>query len=58
VVTRGDVERLRKEFRLLSMLYPVLWVVARMDALLPLQSGYKLIIRARLAEHAGPAKTQ
>jgi hypothetical protein len=58
VVTRGDVEKLRKEFRLLSMLYPALWVVARMDALLPLQSGYKLIIRARLAQHASPGGTQ
>jgi SAM-dependent methyltransferase len=58
VVTRGDLAKLRKEFRLLSMLYPVLWVVARMDALLPLQSGYKLMIRARLAEHASPGGTQ
>jgi SAM-dependent methyltransferase len=58
VVTRGDVEKLRKQFRLLSMLYPALWVVARMDALLPLQSGYKLIIRARLAQHASPGGTQ
>jgi SAM-dependent methyltransferase len=58
VVTRADLEKLRKEFRLLSVLYPVLWAVARMDALLPLQSGYKLMIRARLAEHASAAGTR
>jgi SAM-dependent methyltransferase len=48
VVTRRDVERHRKQFRLLSALYPFLWTFARMDMLLPLQQGYKLIVRARL----------
>jgi SAM-dependent methyltransferase len=48
VVTRGDLEKHRKEFRFLSAAYPVLWTVAKMDSLLPLQSGYKLILRARL----------
>jgi SAM-dependent methyltransferase len=47
VVTRGDLEKLKKEFRMLSILYPVLWMVARMDALLPFQSGYKLMVRAK-----------
>ena len=50
VVTRADVERLRKELWLLTALYPVLWTVARMDALLPLQRGYKLMVRARLLD--------
>jgi SAM-dependent methyltransferase len=53
VVTRSDLEKHRKEFLLLSVLYPVLWTVAKMDALLPLQSGYKLIIRARRSNRAG-----
>jgi SAM-dependent methyltransferase len=48
VVTRDDMEKHRKEFLALSVMYPVLWTMARMDALLPLQSGYKLIVRARL----------
>jgi SAM-dependent methyltransferase len=48
VVTRGDMEKHKKEFRMLSALYPVLWTMSRMDALLPLQQGYKLIVRARL----------
>ena len=47
VVTRGDVEKHKKEFLLLSALYPALWTTAKLDGLLPLQAGYKLIIRAR-----------
>jgi SAM-dependent methyltransferase len=48
VVTQGDVRQHRKEFLLLSALYPALWTLARLDNLLWLQSGYKLIVRARL----------
>ena len=47
VVTKSDIQKHRKEFRLLSVLYPVLWATAQLDRLLPLQSGYKLIVRAR-----------
>jgi SAM-dependent methyltransferase len=47
VVTRSDLEKHRKEFLLLSALYPALWTTAKLDSLLPLQSGYKLIVRAR-----------
>jgi SAM-dependent methyltransferase len=48
VVTGADLGRMRKEFRLLSALYPALWLTAKLDALLPLQAGYKLIVRATL----------
>jgi SAM-dependent methyltransferase len=48
VVTRDDLENHRKEFILVSALYPVMWLTAKLDALLPLQQGYKLILRARL----------
>jgi len=48
VVTRGDLEKHKKEFLLLSALYPALWSTAKLDRLLPKQSGYKLIARARL----------
>jgi SAM-dependent methyltransferase len=48
VVTRDDMEKHRKEFLALSVMYPALWTMSRMDALLPLQAGYKLIVRARL----------
>jgi SAM-dependent methyltransferase len=50
LVTRGEVERHRKQFILFSALYPFLWTMARLDALLPLQPGYKLIVQARRAE--------
>jgi SAM-dependent methyltransferase len=52
VITQGDLKRHRKEFFLLSALYPALWTIAKLDNLLPLQSGYKLILRARLAPSA------
>jgi SAM-dependent methyltransferase len=48
VVTQGDVGRYRKQFRLLSMLYPALRLTAAADTLLPWQAGHKLIVRARL----------
>jgi SAM-dependent methyltransferase len=48
VVTQADVRKHRKQFLLLSALYPFLWGLSRLDALLWLQPGYKLIVRARL----------
>lgn len=48
VLTQSDLQTHRKEFLLLSALYPVLWAVAKLDSLLWRQSGYKLILRARL----------
>jgi SAM-dependent methyltransferase len=49
VVTQADIRKHRKQFLLLSALYPFLWGLSRLDALLWLQPGYKLIVRARLA---------
>jgi SAM-dependent methyltransferase len=54
VVTRGALEQHRKQFRALSAMYPLLWTMSRMDALLPLQQGYKLIVRARLRKRGSP----
>jgi SAM-dependent methyltransferase len=48
VVTQADVGRHRRQFRVLSLLYPALRVTAATDALLPWQAGHKLILRARL----------
>jgi SAM-dependent methyltransferase len=47
VVTQSDLRQHRKEFLLLSVLYPFLWGIAKLDHLLWLQSGYKLIVQAR-----------
>jgi SAM-dependent methyltransferase len=49
VVTQSDMKKHRKQFLLLSGLYPFLWGISRLDALLWLQPGYKLIVRARRA---------
>lgn len=48
VVTGQDVRKHQRQFRLLSALYPLMWLVSRMDKLLVFQQGYKLIVRARL----------
>jgi hypothetical protein len=46
VVTQDAIRRHRKQFRMLSALYPILWLTAAADVLLPWQPGHKLIVRA------------
>jgi 2-polyprenyl-3-methyl-5-hydroxy-6-metoxy-1,4-benzoquinol methylase len=46
VVTGSDLAKSRKLFRLYSLLYPFVWAVTRLDALVP-ASGYMLIAAAR-----------
>jgi hypothetical protein len=46
VVTRDDVARHRKLFRAYAAIYPFVWGVSRLDALVP-ASGYMLIASAR-----------
>jgi len=46
VVTGEDVARHRKLFRAYSVLYPFVWAITRLDALVP-ASGYMLIASAR-----------
>ena len=48
VVTGADVRRFRREFRMLSILYPALRLTAATDALLRWQPGHKLILAATL----------
>jgi SAM-dependent methyltransferase len=47
VVTGSDLRKHRKQFVMLSTLYPLLWSVAKLDALLWFSPGYKLIVSAR-----------
>ncbi len=49
VVTGSDLRKHRKQFLLLSALYPLLWAVAKLDHLLWFTPGYKLIVSARRA---------
>ena len=46
VVTGADLAKHRKMFLAYSVVYPVVWAVSRLDALVP-ASGYMLIARAR-----------
>jgi len=46
VVTGDDVARHRKVFRAYAAIYPLVWAVSRLDALVP-ASGYMLIASAR-----------
>jgi SAM-dependent methyltransferase len=46
VVTGGDLARHRKVFRAYSALYPAVWALTRLDAVVP-ASGYMLIASAR-----------
>lgn len=47
VVTKDDVTRHRKAFRVYSALYPLVWFVSRLDLLIPWSSGYMLVALAR-----------
>ncbi|MCG6927889.1 MAG: methyltransferase domain-containing protein [Acidobacteria bacterium] len=54
VVTGSDLSRHRRTFRLWSALYPFVWAVTRLDAIVP-ASGYMLIVTAE--RRGGPAQT-
>ncbi len=46
VVTGADVTKHKKMFRVYSMVYPFVWLLSRLDALIPWSSGYMLVARA------------
>lgn len=48
IVTGQDMKRYQKMFRLYSLIYPVVWLVSKLDALLLGVSGYMLIVRTRI----------
>jgi ubiquinone/menaquinone biosynthesis C-methylase UbiE len=50
VVTGQDVARHRGKLRLYGLLYPLVWLVTRLDALIPWSSGYMLIATARRSQ--------
>lgn len=47
VVTQTDMRKHRKQFMILTVLYPLLWAISKLDVLLWFRPGYKLIILAR-----------
>jgi SAM-dependent methyltransferase len=46
VVTGGDIAKHRRLFRAYTLIYPFVWLVTRLDALIPWASGYMLIATA------------
>lgn len=46
VVTGDDLKRHRHKFRLFSVVYPAVWLLAQLDRLLVLSRGYSLIVSA------------
>lgn len=48
VVTQSDMQKHKKEFLVLTAIYPVLWATSKLDRLVAFRSGYKLIVRATL----------
>jgi SAM-dependent methyltransferase len=53
VVTGADVRRHAKAFRAFSAIYPLVWLVSRLDALLIGVSGYMLLATARRSDWHG-----
>jgi SAM-dependent methyltransferase len=54
VITGDDVQAHRRQFALLSVVYPFLRAISALDVVLPMQEGYKLIVRATRVP--GPAR--
>lgn len=47
-VTGSDINKYKKLFKVYSLVYPVVWVFSKLDSLLFFQSGYMLILKARV----------
>ncbi|HEY2943486.1 MAG TPA: class I SAM-dependent methyltransferase [Vicinamibacteria bacterium] len=43
VVTAADLQRHRKAFRAYALAYPAVWLISRLDGLIPFASGYMLV---------------
>jgi len=53
VVTGDDMRRHAKKFKMFSVLYPFVYLLAQLDRLMFFTSGHSLIVRARRIEHSG-----
>jgi SAM-dependent methyltransferase len=47
-ITRNDINRYKKLFKVYSLIYPVVWLFSKLDSLLFFQSGYMLILKAKV----------
>lgn len=53
VITGSDLRKHRKQFAIISVLYPLIWSIAKLDALIWFTSGYKLIVSGRRVANRG-----
>ena len=47
-VTGSDINKNKKLFKVYSLIYPAVWICSKLDSLLFLDSGYMLILKARV----------
>lgn len=48
LVTELDIAKYKKSYRLFSIIYPLVWLLTQLDSLLFFQSGYLLMLKARV----------
>ncbi len=53
LVTSQDMKAYKSMFRLYSLIYPIIWLISKLDALLFFRSGYMLIASARSLKKDG-----
>jgi len=46
LITETQLKKMKRQFTLYSMLYPLMWLFSRLDALLFFTKGHRLVIRA------------
>ena len=50
--TEKDMRKYQKMFRVYSVIYPVFWILSKLDTLLFWRSGYMLIIKAKINKNS------
>jgi SAM-dependent methyltransferase len=45
--TKDQLKSVRKTFRLYSLIYPVFWLVSRLDVIFPRSTGYVIVVEGR-----------
>ena len=55
IVSEADLERHRHQYRVYSLIYPLIWFILRLDTLLPWSHGYLLIVNTRSEKPHGSA---
>lgn len=48
IVTQNDMFKYQKTFKAYSAIYPIFWIISKLDTLLFWRSGYMLIVKAKI----------